>query len=72
MTKEGYEISVQAYTALLKGYVHSGMIGQAVQLYSRMCTLQNHKGRPNVRSFNTLLRGCLWNSTTTFDSKYSS
>jgi len=75
LEKSGEEISVHTKTALLKGYAHSGMLSKASQLYHKMMedTRRNgdknngygHSGRrdcdrPNVRTLNTLLRGCLW------------
>lgn len=38
MKKSGMQISVQAKTALLKGYAHSGgMIREAAELFEAMC-----------------------------------
>mmetsp|Transcript_56869 Transcript_56869/g.68427 ORF Transcript_56869/g.68427 Transcript_56869/m.68427 type:complete len:920 (+) Transcript_56869:77-2836(+) len=56
------KISVQANTALLKGYAHSGMIEKGVELYKRMCLLKEKRSHPNIRTFNTLLRACLWSA----------
>lgn len=57
------DINVQTKTALLKGYVHSGMIKEASLLYKEML---KSKGGPNVRTLNTFLRGCLWSAATLF------
>ncbi len=57
------DINVQTKTALLKGYVHSGMIKEASLLYKGML---KSKGGPNVRTLNTFLRGCLWSAATLF------
>lgn len=70
---------IQAWTALLKGYVHGGMMAKADSLFSALCSVgrdQNelsmkkrkrnkteNQGRANVRTLNTLLRGCLWSAT---------
>ncbi|KAL3815379.1 hypothetical protein ACHAXA_010984 [Cyclostephanos tholiformis] len=77
------KVPIQAWTALLKGYVHSGMMAKAFSLFEHLCDARrsaissidgkgggkkNRKKRkvdeaengPNVRTFNTLLRGCLW------------
>lgn len=55
-------VNVQTKTALLKGYVHSGMIRDAFLLYQDMNQMKNKSQRPNVRTLNTLLRGCLWSA----------
>ena len=80
------QVPIQAWTALLKGYVHSGMMAKAYSLFDHLCDAhrsslssiegegggkKNGKKRktgevengPNVRTFNTLLRGCLWTAT---------
>ena len=80
------QVPIQAWTALLKGYVHSGMMDKADSLFCHLCTratvadtaaesskkrkrdagaakLGKDHGRPNVRTLNTLLRGCLWTAT---------
>jgi len=53
-------ITIETYTALLKGYAHSGMLHKGFRLFKQMCEI----GNPNVRSLNTLLRGCLWTAAT--------
>ena len=58
-------INVQTKTALMKGYVHSGMIREASLLYQDMMHMKRHRDRPNVRTLNTFLRGCLWSAATT-------
>jgi pentatricopeptide repeat protein len=79
------KVPIQAWTALMKGYVHSGMMAKAYSLFEHLCGAsrsaisaidgeggekKNRKKRkvgeaegPNVRTFNTLLRGCLWTAT---------
>ncbi|KAL9181072.1 hypothetical protein ACHAXT_009877 [Thalassiosira profunda] len=77
-------VPIQAWTALLKGYVHAGMMAKADSLFQYLCstlkskaasgTNDNRKRKkregaenrngPNVRTLNTLLRGCLWTATT--------
>jgi pentatricopeptide repeat protein len=70
-------VPIQAWTALLKGYVHSGMMEKADSLFQYLCrnvhntnapggTKRKRDGienGPNVRTVNTLLRGCLWTAT---------
>lgn len=51
--------SVEMHTALMKAFCHAGRMDQADQLFHRMCLPQS-KVLPNVRTLNTLLRGCLW------------
>lgn len=46
-------INIETQTALLKAYVHAGKMVEAMQLFQRIAN-------PNVRTLNTLLRGCLW------------
>ncbi|KAI2511296.1 methyltransferase [Fragilaria crotonensis] len=60
MKKAGMRITVETYTALLKGYAHSGMMHKGAALFEEMCQQAN----PNARSLNTLLRGCLWAAST--------
>jgi pentatricopeptide repeat protein len=80
------QVPIQAWTALLKGYAHSGMMARAYSLFDHLCNAhryaisaidgegggkKNRKKRktdeaengPNVRTFNTLLRGCLCTAT---------
>ena len=59
-------VNVQTKTALLKGYVHSGMIRHASLLYKEMVESNRKRDRPNVRTLNTFLRGCLWSAATAF------
>ena len=63
--KEGTYISVQTKTALLKGFCHSGCIEKAHDLFLSMCLSKRKIDHPNVRTLNTLLRGCLWSAATT-------
>jgi pentatricopeptide repeat protein len=60
MKKEGMPITVETYTALLKGYAHAGMMHKGAALFEEVC----QRGNPNARSLNTLLRGCLWTAST--------
>jgi pentatricopeptide repeat protein len=55
-------IHIQTKTALLKGYVHSGMMDKACSLYYSHDVMKN----ANVRTLNTLLRGCLWSAATIY------
>jgi pentatricopeptide repeat protein len=54
------KINVTTQTALLKGYAHSGRMQQAINVFRAMCSESEAWDRPNVRTLNTLLRGCLW------------
>jgi pentatricopeptide repeat protein len=58
-------VNVQTKTALMKGYAHSGDMHQAHILFDEMVSngRQQRRERPNVRTLNTLLRGCLWAAT---------
>jgi hypothetical protein len=61
LTKEGDPANttlqnIETQTALLKVYVYAGDINKAWLLFQRI-------DHPNVRTFNTLLRGCLWTAT---------
>lgn len=72
------KMPIQAWTALLKGYVHGGLMAKADSLFSALCGTANeggssrkrkrvepkHQDKANVRTLNTLLRGCLWSATT--------
>lgn len=62
MEASGVHVSVQAKTALLKGYAHSGQMKKGAELYRDMCASagRDRRDQPNVRTLNTLLRGCLW------------
>ena len=62
MEASGVHVSVQAKTALLKGYAHSGQRRKGAELYRDMCASagRDRRDQPNVRTLNTLLRGCLW------------
>ncbi|GKY95590.1 hypothetical protein MPSEU_000520300 [Mayamaea pseudoterrestris] len=51
--------NIEMHTALLKAYAHSGLMVKADALFARMCERQS-RIFPNVRTLNTLLRGCLW------------
>jgi Putative methyltransferase len=47
--------NVETQTALLKVYVYAGNMGKAWRLFQKI-------KYPNVRTLNTLLRGCLWSA----------
>jgi pentatricopeptide repeat protein len=51
--QHGGTINIETQTALLKAYVHAGKMMEAIQLFRTMTN-------PNIRTLNTLLRGCLW------------
>jgi pentatricopeptide repeat protein len=53
-------VNVEMQTALLKGYAHSGYMHKADSLFHNMCWNSDKKLLPNVRTLNTVLRGCLW------------
>lgn len=55
--------SVETNTGAIKGYSHGGDIRKASQLFESMFQRQV-KLQPNVRTLNTLLRGCLWTAAT--------
>lgn len=57
----GENCNVETNTALIKAYAHSGRILQAIELFRKMSTSKDNK--PNVRTLNTLLRGCLWTAS---------
>ncbi len=63
LKKDGEEVNVQTITALLKGYTHSGMMDKAAALYIEMSEKENKRDRPNIRTLNTMLRGCMWASS---------
>ena len=60
MKESGMPITIETFTALLKGYAHAGMLHKGAALFEEMC----RQDTPNVRSLNTLLRGCLWTAAT--------
>ncbi|KAG7361290.1 PPR: pentatricopeptide repeat domain containing protein [Nitzschia inconspicua] len=55
-------ISVELRTALLKGFAHSGKLDKAEALFHELCSSKGKANKPNVRTLNTLLRGCLWSA----------
>mmetsp|Transcript_4080 Transcript_4080/g.5877 ORF Transcript_4080/g.5877 Transcript_4080/m.5877 type:complete len:811 (+) Transcript_4080:100-2532(+) len=71
LKNRGNYINVETKTALLKGYAHSGMIHKAAQLYEEMESAKDSRDRPNVRTLNTLLRGCLWTAASAENSDRS-
>lgn len=58
----GKHVNVETKTALIKGYCHSGKIYEGYKLFESMVLSKNRGDRPNVRTLNTLLRGCLWSA----------
>lgn len=56
--------SVEANTGAMKGYCHGGDMRQASQLFDAMLKAKSAKRKPNIRTLNTLLRGCLWTAAT--------
>jgi Putative methyltransferase len=50
--------SVELQTALIKLYAKVGLLSRAASVLRTMCRSETTK--PNVRTLNTLLRGCLW------------
>lgn len=65
MEKSGEVISVETNTSAIKGYSHAGDIQKAVAIFESMCgKTTNQSLKPNVRTLNTLLRGCLWAAAT--------
>ena len=65
LKRAGVHINVYTQTALLKGYAHSGMMEKAVALYLEMSRSKNRRDKPNVRTLNTILRGCMWAAAST-------
>lgn len=63
MKKSGMHVNVETKTALIKGYAHSGQMAKAHSLFQSMCNEKSGADRPNVRTLNTLLRGCLWSAS---------
>ena len=82
------QVPIQAWTALLKAYVHAGMMAKADSLFHYLCCKEgfgnkssgggggdNRKRKRdgasmnglNVRTLNTLLRGCMWTATSIND-----
>jgi pentatricopeptide repeat protein len=59
----GNEVNVETQTALMKGYAHAGRMHQAIELFRSMT--RGTRQPPNVRTLNTLLRGCLWTGAST-------
>lgn len=60
-TSPNCNLSVQCQTALLKGYAHAGNMIKAGSLFESMVrSSSSGNQKPNVRTLNTLLRGCMW------------
>lgn len=64
LVSSGKHVNVETKTALIKGFAHSGQISKAEALFTSMCGAQKKTDWPNVRTVNTLLRGCLWSAAT--------
>lgn len=79
-------VPIQAWTALLKAYAHSGEMSKADSLFEYLMSSsssssvasgggkkrkqtddKNNQNSPNVRTFNTLLRGCMWTAASITD-----
>ena len=56
--------SVETNTGAMKGYCHGGDMRAASQLFDAMLKAKSVKRKPNIRTLNTLLRGCLWTAAT--------
>ncbi len=63
MKQTGIHVNVETKTALIKGFAHSGQMAKADSLFTSMCNLPGRADRPNVRTLNTILRGCLWSAS---------
>eukprot|EP00934_Nitzschia_sp_Nitz4_P002359 Nitzschia sp. Nitz4//scaffold131_size63436//2315//4753//NITZ4_006259-RA/size63436-processed-gene-0.92-mRNA-1//1//CDS//3329535220//2359//frame0 len=63
LANSGTAITVETQTALLKGYAHAGKMQKADALFQSMVKSQRKVDRPNTRTLNTLLRGCLWSAS---------
>jgi pentatricopeptide repeat protein len=59
----GKVVNIETKTALIKGLAHSGQMAKAYAIFSSMCSSQARADRPNVRTVNTILRGCLWSAS---------
>jgi pentatricopeptide repeat protein len=58
--RNGKPVNMFTHTALLKGYGLSGNMYKAMRLFRDLCQSSD---APNVRTLNTLLRGCLWTAS---------
>lgn len=59
-----FEPDVVSYTTMMKGYCQEGNIEEAKRLFDEMIDISTRKKRcehirPNIRTINTLLRGCV-------------
>ncbi|GMH88268.1 hypothetical protein TrST_g6923 [Triparma strigata] len=52
------KVTTQAYTCMIKGYVHSGDLVSAKRIIDKM--FKSKRFQPNVRTINTFLRGGMW------------
>jgi pentatricopeptide repeat protein len=55
------QLNVELQTALIKLYARAGLVSKAADRFAAMC---RSSAKPNVRTINTLLRGCLWTAVT--------
>jgi len=62
LIESGSHVNVETKTALMKGFAHSGQMAKADTLFASMCAAKARVDRPNVRTVNTILRGCLWSA----------
>lgn len=63
MEDSGKHVNVETKTALLKGFSHSGQLQKSETYFEPMCSKKiPKKDRANIRSLNTVLRGCLWSA----------
>ena len=67
------QLTIEVQTALIKGFAHAGDLQKAMAVFRSLIpdpkssSNQNDKQSriiPNVRTLNTLLRGCLWTAAT--------
>ena len=69
MIHAGMTVNIETNTALMKGYAHAGMMHQGAALFQSMSKGAG-RHRPNIRTLNTLLRGCLWTAATARNTKH--
>lgn len=62
--RSGPVVNVGTKTALIKGYSHSGNIARLSEIFESMCKEEALEHRPNVRTLNTFLQGCMWTAAT--------
>lgn len=58
-----FEPDVVSYTTMIKGWCQHGQINRAIDLFDEMIAIATRRNkpqiRPNIRTVNTILRGCL-------------